>query len=130
MLRRGAPADQMGLMKDQDIFLERLKLLIIMTKAYLRGYPLGDRRKAAVIENARYIFYRVLQLPAAESGKNTVEHLFNQRAQLLAVMAQSFAEGNPVGGFRKKAIEENVAWICRHLAEALGVSKMEFLQVA
>ena len=130
MLRRGALADQMGLMKDQDLFLERLKLLIIMTKAYLKGYPLGDRRKAAVIENARYVFYHVLQQPRGDGDKNTIEHLFNQRAQLLAVMAQSFAEGNPAGDFRRKAIEDNVAWICQHLAEALGVSKMEFLKVA
>ncbi len=130
MLRRGALAGQMGPMKGQDVFLERLKLLIIMTKAYLKGYPLGNRRKAAVIENARYIFYQVLQQPASESEQDTKDHLFNQRAQLLAVMAQSFAEGNPTGAFRTKAIEDNVAWICRHLAEALGVSDMEFLKVA
>ncbi len=130
MLRRGALADQMGLMKDQDVFLERLKLLIIMTKAFLRGYPLGDRRRAAVIENARCVFYQVLQHSAGDPGNSKIDHLFFQRAQLLAVMAQSFAEGNPVGAFRKKAIEDNVTWICEHLAETLGVSKMEFLKVA
>ncbi len=130
MLRCGAHADQMGPIDDQMFFLERLKLLIIMAKAYLKGYPLGDRRKAAVIDNARYVFYQALQKSTVGEQEVSRDHVFLQRAQLLAVMAQSFAEDNPVGAFRKKAIEDNIAWISSHLAEKFAVSGMEFLKVA
>ena len=49
-------------MSVHDIFLSRLKLLIIMAKAYLKNYPIGRYRKSAIINNARHIFYHSLQL--------------------------------------------------------------------
>ncbi len=62
MLRMGPPSGDIRSMTVQDIFLSRLKLLIIMAKAYIEGCPVGKYRKKAVIGNAQYIFYHSLQM--------------------------------------------------------------------
>ena len=55
MIRLGAKPPDMREMFIDDIFLGRLKLLIIMTKAYLHGYPLGRYRCSAITSNAQII---------------------------------------------------------------------------
>ena len=62
MIKLGPPLEEMRAMSIDDIFLSRLKLLIIMAKAYLKGYPIGKYRKSAIIENAHHVFYHSLQL--------------------------------------------------------------------
>jgi hypothetical protein len=126
-------------MADEDFFFLRLQLLIIMAKGYLSGYPLGERRKAAVSENARLVFYQALNhsnrfeaIHADKKGRSNdrFTHLFYQRVQLLAVMARSIATGHRLEGYRRQALEENVAHICGCLAEQPHLSDMPFLKVA
>ncbi|HSQ83256.1 MAG TPA: hypothetical protein VLM43_00925, partial [Desulfobacterales bacterium] len=62
MIKLGPAPGEMGEMSDDDIFLSRLKLLIIMAKAYLKNWPIGNYRKSAIIENAHYVFYHSLKL--------------------------------------------------------------------
>jgi hypothetical protein len=62
MIRFGPAAREMKSMSDEDIFSSRLKLLIVMTKAYLKDCPIGEYRKQAIQENARFVFYQSLKL--------------------------------------------------------------------
>lgn len=60
-------------MSANDIFLSRLKLLIIMAKAYFKNYPIGKYRKTAIIENAHHVF---LSLPEIGLFRNSVGYYF------------------------------------------------------
>ena len=144
MIRYGARAQDMRPMPSSDLFILRLKLLIIMAKAYLKGNPLGNFRKKAIIETANFVFYEALfqanQLqPADHIAKPTAtaqsysknnDHLFLQRVQLLSVMANAFAKGKSQGNYRKQAMAENIDLICDHLSENVSLVDAKFLKVA
>lgn len=134
------------LLKD-DIFLLRLKLLIIMCKAYLKNYPMGKYRKKSIIENARSVFELLPQISSgyaercghlfnfqtyAESKeeKNLYFDVFQQRIYLLAVMAKALAEGSPMGYFRAKALKDNIDSICEIITFNSNVGDIKFLKVA
>jgi hypothetical protein len=132
-------------MMSNDIFLSRLKILIIMIKAYLIGCPLEKYRKHAIIENAHYVFYQTIQMNTESiqrengifvtqinviyKGKTSAWHFFHQRVQLLAVMAKALTEGCPTGKFRTRAINENLHEICETLTFDLQLKDMNFLKV-
>ncbi len=146
MIKLGPASVEMRAMSGDDIFSSRLKLLIIMAKAYLRDCPLGNYRKKAIIENANHVFYHSLHLasefsilkdngfePQADivsKGKTSEEHLFHQRVQLLAVMAKALAEDRLSGHFRKKALTDNLNKICETLIFKFQIRDVNFLKVA
>lgn len=146
MIRLGATAGDMRKMSENDIFSSRLKLLVIMAKAYLKDCPVGKYRKQAIMENAHHVFYRSLQLtsdpapiedqdlkakPDVDSrAEANEEHLFHQRVQLLAVMAKALAEGRLIGAFRKKALADNMERICETLIFNFHIKNIAFLKVA
>lgn len=139
MIRLGARCQSMHPMAADEIFLSRLELLTIMVKAYLKGYPLGDFRIKAIRENAQFLFYQALyrssQMVAAhtESSKPMEDpdnHMFLQRVQLLSVMAKSFVQEDDMGSFRKKAIADNLAFVCDHLSNLCRLADAQFLKVA
>ena len=120
-----------------DIFLSRLKLLIIMAKAYLKNYSIGKYRKIAIIENAHHVFYHSLQLANSEtqSGitsevKTEEEQDFHKRVQLLAVMAKAIAEDRLTENFKKKAVQDNLNRLCEILLFSVHDKDMKFLKVA
>jgi len=129
-----------------DIFLSRLKLLIIMAKAYLKNYPIGRYRKSAIIDNAHHVFYHSLQLISEtnfsenhESESQSVitseieiekERVFHQRVRLLAVMVKAVAENRLTENFRKKALQENLDRICDTLIFDFHIKDLDFLKVA
>ena len=133
-------------MSVDDIFLSRLKLLIIMAKAYLKNYPIGKYRKSAIIENAHHVFYHSLRLVSetdsfedheskSQSGVTSEieieeEHVFHQRVQLLAVMAKALAENRLTGHIRKKALRDNLDRICDTLILKCHVKDLDSLKVA
>jgi hypothetical protein len=139
------PADMREASSD-DIFISRLKLLVIMVQASLIGYPLGKYRKRAIIENAHYVFYRAMQMNGESQqsgnqifvsrtnviciGETSEWHLFQQRVQLLAVMAKALVEGYPTGKFRIRAINENLDKICETFLIDFQLNDMGFLKVA
>jgi len=112
-----------------DIFLSRLKLLIIMAKAYLKNYPTGKYRKTAILENVHHVFYHSLKLASSEtqSGitsevKAEEEQEFHKKVQLLAVMAKAIAEDRLTGDLKIKAFQDNLSRYPR--AYARGTFKM------
>ena len=109
MIKLGSTPEDMRAMSVNDIFLSRLKLLIIMGKAYLKDYPIGKYRKSAIIENAHHVFYHSLQLASSVTWSGITsevdkekERVFHQRVQLLAVMAKAIAEESLTENFRKR----------------------------
>jgi len=133
-------------MSVNDIFLSRMKQLIIMAKAYLKNYPIGKYRKSAVIENTHHVFYNSLQLVSetfffknheseSQSGITSEieieeERLFHQRVQLLAVMVKAGAENRLTGNFRKKALQDNLDRICDTLIFNFHIKDLDVLKVA
>lgn len=133
-------------MNKHDIFLSRLKLLIIMAKAYLKGNPLGKYRKQAIADNSNHVFYHSLQLVSEYAalknyGSNaqtdtvskletTEEISFHKRVQLLAVMAKALARDCPMDSFRKKALTDNLNKISETLIFNFKIGDMNFLKVA
>ncbi len=146
MLKLGPTSEETRTMSDDDIFLSRLKLLIIMAKAYLKDCPIGKYRISAIIENAHYVFYRSLiisskiaffkdqnlkkPLSITSESKTEEEYVFHQRVQLLSVMAKALAEDRLTGNFRKKALKDNLERICETLIFDFQVKDVGFLKVA
>lgn len=131
-------------MNENDLLVSRLNLLVIMAKAQLKYYPMGDFRKRAVLENARSLFhyartktYKVFSVPSTESvsqesSRNISDfgYLFMQRSQLLAVMMYAFAKGKAKGSFREKAMAENIEKISLNFASHSQIGNVQFLKVA
>lgn len=139
MLRLGAEPPQNREMDLDDIFLARLKLLIIMAKAYLEGCPLGQYRRKAILENAEHVEAESIELggltgnvrPLENPGNSMAfDHVFYQRVKLLAVILKAVAKGYPMGFHRKKALAENLEMVCRSLTFYGRLKDMDFLQVA
>ena len=146
MITLGPASGEMREMSDDDIFLSRLKLLIIMARAFLKDFPIGKYRKSAIIENAHHIFYYSLKMVSQNtffknhdiktplvitSGSETEEeYVFHQRVQLLSVMAKALAEDRLTGNFRKKALQDNLDRICETLTFNFQIKDVEFLKVA
>jgi hypothetical protein len=146
MMKLGPTAEEMRAMSIDNIFLSRLKLLIIMAKAYLKKYPIGKYRKSAVIENAHHVFYHSLQLVSetflfenheseSQSGITSEieieeERVFHQRVKLLAVMVKALAEDRLTGHISKKALQNNLNKICDTLTFTFHIKDVDFLKVA
>ena len=146
MIKLGPPLEEMRAMSIDDIFLSRLKLLIIMAKAYLKGYPIGKYRKSAIIENAHHVFYHSLQLisqinfsknyesesQSAISSEIDIEEerKFHQSVQLFAVMVKAAVENRLTENYRKRALQENLNGICDTLIFTFHIKDFEFLKVA
>ncbi len=146
MMKLGPTSGEAKAMSVNDIFLSRLKLLIIMAKAYLKNYPIGKYRKSAIIENAHHVFYHSLQFISetdffenqeseSQSGITSKieieeEHVFHQKVQLLAVMVKAVAENRLTGDFRKKALKDNLDRICDTLIFNFRIRDLDVLKVA
>jgi hypothetical protein len=142
MIRYGTVAQKMRPMSQNDLLISRLKLLIIMAKAILKGYPMGDFRRDAIVQNARLVFYETLGRSTTEPSVaapspqttaidvNHLDHLFLQRAQLLAVMMNAFSQEKCEGRFRQKAMAENIEQICKYLSDHFHLGNIQFLKVA
>jgi hypothetical protein len=137
MIRLGPASEEMRAMTADDIFLSRLKLLIIMVKAYVKNYPIGRYRKLAIIKNAHSVFYHSLRLVDSEIQQDIAsetetekEQEFQRRVQLLAVMAKESAEDRLTGHIKMKALKDNLDRICEILIFNFNVKDVEFLKVA
>jgi hypothetical protein len=138
MLRLGTPPLDSREMNLDDIFVSRLKLLLLMGKAFIDGLPLGEHRRQAMLENAQHIETESIDIGGltaplpfqhASSGSMNFDHVFYQRVKLLAVMVKAIAKGYPMGKHRKTAMLDNMDIICRALAFN-SQSGMDLLEVA
>jgi hypothetical protein len=138
MLRLGTPPPNSREMDLDDIFVSRLKLLLLMGKAYLDDFPMAELRRQAILENAQHIETESIDLGRliadgpfqhTSSGSMDFDHVFYQRVKLLAVMMKAIAKGYPMGEHRKKALMENMDIICQTLAFS-SQAGMDLLRVA
>lgn len=137
MKRLGSNSADMREMKIKDVFFARLKLLIVMSMAYLKDYPLGEFRMQAVIRNARHVAKdtvdwggRIKNFRTESWGEMNFDHVFFQRVKLLTVMAKAFAEGHPMGHVRRTALKDNCSQISKAITYKTNVKGMNFLKVA
>ena len=139
MIRLGANPPDMREMSIDDIFLARLKLLIIMTKAYLHGYPLGRYRCSAITSNAQIIKNEALGLGVLDepgtSHFTTVsisdsEKKFYKNVRTLAETAFEFASGNETDMSKREKLNLTVEAICKNITFDSGLKNREFLKVA
>ena len=139
MLRLGSSPPDAREFEKEDIFISRLKLLIIMSSAYLSKYPLGDIRKNAIVRNANQIAREIVDWQGQADnfrsdyelrGDQDFDHVFFQRVKLLAVMAKAFAEDHPMGYHRLKALEDNLNHICKVITFNRQLYGKEFFRVA
>ena len=110
MKRFGCPKEQMGKPMDPPhIFHQRLQLLIVMVKAKLKGYPVGQYRKAAVVENAALLHKGCARIDIRLPGAHASTHLFKERVKLLSIMASAMiSDEYPLGLHRREAVLENM----------------------
>jgi hypothetical protein len=139
MRRLGNAAADMREMNPDDVFISRLKLLIIMSSAYLKHYPLGDYRKKAIIRNASCVAREIVRWQGPIwnlhsrhelRDDSTFDHIFFQRVKLLAVMAKAVAEDCPTGHHRLKAMEDNLNFICEAIRFNRQLWEKTFFKVA
>jgi hypothetical protein len=139
MLRLGAKPDIMREMELDDIFISRLQLLIIMSKAYLLEYPLGQHRVKSIVENAEYVKTDAVGLaedfdfydsPEDAISALDFDKIFYQRVKLLAVIAEAFAKGHALEPLKKEALEKNLHSICDAITFNQQISDIQFLKVA
>jgi len=121
MQRFGSSSEDMRDMNPDDTFLGRVKLLVVMLKTFLGDYPLEAYRQKAILKNAEAVHNvckdwnrYVSQIRSTAERKEGLEfdHIFHQRIDLLATMAKSFVQGNPMGYHRKVVIRSNMAYVC------------------
>ena len=141
-VRYGSESHGMRPMTMDEIFISRLNLLIIMAKAYLKSYPMGEFRRKAIVENAKFVFCEALvrtqsrtpstniKSQSSKQGLRTRDYLFLLRVQLLAVMMTSFVEKESRGNFRKKAMAANIDLISEYLADGIRSGDQRILKVA
>jgi len=124
MLRLGSNLFQMRAVRDDDILISRLRLMIIMAKAYLQDTSLGNYSLRSIIRNAGHVGYFLsdwnTHLDHLESNRKSpvhlnIDHIFYQRIKLLSIMVKSLAQGNPLGIHRKTALKSNVDYISKIL---------------
>jgi hypothetical protein len=145
MRRFGADPQDMRERRIVDVFLSRLKLLIIMSKAYLKGYPIGKYRREAIRINAKQVAWDAVYWEGyfinCESRYESEEeaaldlifhqdHSIFQRIRMLAMIAKTFAEGDPMDSFRRKSIQDNIDYVCETITYAPRINDVKFLKVA
>jgi len=132
MLRLGSNLFQMRTVRDDDILISRLKLLIIMAKAYLQDVSLGNCSLRSIIRNSGHVSDFLCEWNAhlnhMECGRNIqinfgTDHIFYQRIKLLSIMLKSIAQGNPLGIHRKTALKSNVDYIADKLPQLQPVHR-------
>ncbi|MFH2067593.1 MAG: hypothetical protein ABIK15_20490 [Pseudomonadota bacterium] len=123
--------------ESRDLFLSRLQLMIVMSKAYLEGHPTGQYRKQAIIENADALFYMSL---FSQHSENVSDHRkekdsgelkhFYEKVRLLSVMGRAFAEDRLSGELKRKELQENIDYICETITFNSRIKDIGFLHVA
>jgi len=139
MITIGSSAKKPRMIGRKNLFFSRLKLLIIMSKAFLENCPMGEFRMQAVIRNADEVardcvdwngYFQNFRATTESGATLALDHIFFQRVKLLAIMTKSFAENNPMGQHRKMAVRNNIDYLCETLGYAPSLEEIEMLKVA
>ena len=139
MIKIGSTAKKSRTLGSRNIFFSRLKLLIIMAKAFMENYPMGEYRMRSVIRNAEAVardcvdwngYFQNFRASTASGAPLALDHIFFQRVKLLAIMTKSYAENNPMGQHRRMAVRNNIDYLCETLGYAPSMEEIEMLKVA
>jgi hypothetical protein len=139
MQRFGSSSEDMRDMNHDDTFLGRVKLLVVMLKTFLGDYPLGGYRQKAILKNAEAVHIvckdwnrYIIQIRSTAEGKEGLafDHILHQRISLLATMAKSFVQGNPMGYHRKRVMRANMEYVCDALRFNPQAEDIKLLKVA
>lgn len=139
MEKFGSCSNDMREINHDDNFLGRVKLLVIMLKAFLGDYPLQGIRLKAVARNAVEVAkicenwnqYSIQIRPTSGLKEGfEFDHILHQRISLLAIMAKSVVLGNPMGRYREKVIRDNIRYIVGALQFNPQKEFTKFLKVA
>lgn len=115
MNRFGSDQPRNDVTTQEDVFLLRLHLLIVMVKAALKGYPIGTHRKKAALDNASVMYNLISQIDISFLELTTSPHLFKERVKLLSVMATAIlSEEYPLGVHRREAVLDNIETIAEY----------------
>ena len=109
MKRFGTVQNRESRSSQEDVFSLRLHLLLVMVTAALKGYPMGEFRKKAALDNAAVVNHLISQIDLSFFNLDSSTHLFRERVKLLSVMAAAiFSEDYPLGVHRREAVFENI----------------------
>jgi hypothetical protein len=113
--------------KTYSAFFSKLKHLIIMSKAFLNGHPIEEQRLKEIIQTAEEVVKDSVDWKGQRDNfrsnseyKNVLhlDHIFFERVKLLAIMAKSLAQGNPMGDHRRMVLNKNIDDLCGMLKYA------------
>ena len=94
---------------DEEALLLRLHLLLVMVKAALKGYPIGNYRKKAALDNASAVYRMISKSDLSFLHLNTTAHLLKERVKLLSVMTTAIiSDDYPLGIHRREAVLDNI----------------------
>ena len=139
MERFGPNGNDMRKINHDDTFLGRVKLLVIMLKAFLGDFPLQEIKLKATAKNAIEVAktcedwkeYSIQVRSTSRSNEGfDLDHILYQRISLLAIMAKSGLLGNPLGHYRIKIIRNNISYIVDALKFNPQEELKSFLKVA
>jgi hypothetical protein len=112
-------------MYSNDIFLSRLKLLIVVGKAYLKDYPFGIYRLKAASRNAKEIIDQLEQQKLFRFGGSQSILLKEQ----ILILAEAFSIMR-IKSYGKADIENSIEYISDRLTFGKTLTPMDFLKVA
>ncbi len=119
------------MMTQNNIFIERLELMLIMLKAVLKGYPTGKYRQEAIIDNALELNKAISNIDLNFLMLKTSEHVFRERVKLLCIMAQSAVSYDyPMGYYRQEAVLNNIEILSEDCISLKSAVLYDFLKVA
>ena len=120
MERYGPNAADMRAFNHTDTFRSRVKLLVIMLKAFSDDYTLQGVRLSTIAKNIVEVdkicedwnqcSIRMISTSRSDQGFG-LDHILYHRISLLSMIAKSLVLGNPMGYFRKKIIRDTISYI-------------------
>jgi hypothetical protein len=139
MLALGATPEQMGTMHIDHIFKARLRLLMIMLKAYLQGYPIGRYRVEGIIRNAQIVGDEVVDLwhqsrrvhnRSSAMEEFQIDHEVYEHIKTLALFAEKMESDKKPDKAAMEFLRLHLDDLNQSLLPNRNLSEMRFLKVA
>jgi len=144
MIALGAETEKMGTMDIDLLFLSRLRLLIIMLKAYLKGYPIGRYRLEGMKHNALIVGDEAVYfwgLAETSSADATIDQPFNdntfgmdrevyEHIKMLTLLIEKIKLDKKPDKRMVSSAAFHLDYLNRRLSPDRNLSEMQFLKVA
>ena len=139
MFALGAKTEQMGTMDIDHIFLSRLRLMIIMLKAYIQQYPIGSYRLQGILHNARIVgdeavyFWELSKMPSPKPSTKEVFQMDREafeHIKALTLLAEKIESDMLPDREMTESIRAHLNYLNRRLIPERQPPEWEFLKVA